>query len=1256
VPRRQLLGFESFKKYDLQTNRFVQQTYRYYQNLDGNRELFLPHRTIVENISQTATVYTPATELNYPRFYFSKTVERDTSLLNQSVTVSELHTYTTDIEASKGRLYRKTVQVVDLNTSNVLTQSKSRYTYNYTALAPVFNSYQLALPSIVYDTAFVGSNYIASRKQYSFSGSRLQSIQDISPDDGTVSTTYTNYNSLGISRTATISSSGLTSRTTTSNYDNTGRFVTSTTNPKSQTSSATYDPKTGNVLTATDINGLLTTYDYDLFGRHRSVIHPDNTKDSVAYCWYTEAQIPHARYYIQTYSTGIWPSAVYYDQLGREVCRKSLGKFADIRYNHMGQVVQTSLPYSYIVTTDNSKIWHTYTYDTYGRITHEIAPCTDISCSYSARQVQSTDNLKNITTSKTYDAAGRLITATDPGGTISYSYAIATDNGKKRERTQVSTGGFTTTIFTDARGNRIKIVDPDAGTITSVYNAYGELTQQTDANGNITSFTYDQLGRITQKSYSGADDSQTLNYYYDSYSSSSRGRGQLSSIRINNVTSDSYTYDALGRPAQKSRIIDGTTYTQSYTYNASGQLEKLTYPNSFAVKHTYDSYGHLAKITRADNDALIYQASKWDDLGNLTEYSYGNDIHTKLTYNNHGLLTQIKRGNKVLDVTTPYLPRIDLSNIMVMSSSIGTSSAQLPYTVNNDYQELNYSYNTSGLMSQRTNAKNSQTETFTYDNLNRLTGYKINSGAQKTFTYSASGNITTHPDVGSYSYDNSAHPHGVSAVTLNSNSIESSAECAVTYNWFNKAKTISEGSYVLDLYYGSHNQRTKTVLKQGSQFYAILKTKYFVSNFYEKEVTLSGTSGTRHLNYIYGNDGLVAILAQTSATDAGTMYYIHTDHLGSYTLITDQNKNKVDSLWFDPWGNRRQYNSWATADTRTSFLFDRGFTGHEHLDRFKIINMNGRLYDPVIARFFSPDPFVQASDFTQGYNRYSYCLNSPLMYKDPSGEFLITFIVNAIKGAVNGENGWETGGNAIANHFKIIGGLFTTDKNRTGGGQFWEFISRFTWQGIQTGVGHLYAQFANMVGKIDKVEYKAGATAMSGDFWDSGQAVTIGNYIHGTSDLEADYSNSLFQHEYGHYLQSQATGFWYLQSYGLPSAFSHNIQHDYHPVEQDANARALKHFNKHIDGFIDNGGWNFTYNKIIGYDANLPFNHKSNQLALKYAKLQPAWYDWVLLPNILISGLFINNFVLSGSKYNYKKFKQIREAGLFLNDDDFYFE
>lgn len=58
----------------------------------------------------------------------------------------------------------------------------------------------------------------------------------------------------------------------------------------------------------------------------------------------------------------------------------------------------------------------------------------------------------------------------------------------------------------------------------------------------------------------------------------------------------------------------------------------------------------------------------------------------------------------------------------------------------------------------------------------------------------------------------------------------------------------------------------------------------------------------------------------------------------------------------------------------------------------------GRLYDPVIARFFSPDNFVQAPEFTQSYNRYSYCLNNPLQYTDPSGESFMTlgFAIGAL--------------------------------------------------------------------------------------------------------------------------------------------------------------------------------------------------------------------------------------------------------------------
>ena len=101
---------------------------------------------------------------------------------------------------------------------------------------------------------------------------------------------------------------------------------------------------------------------------------------------------------------------------------------------------------------------------------------------------------------------------------------------------------------------------------------------------------------------------------------------------------------------------------------------------------------------------------------------------------------------------------------------------------------------------------------------------------------------------------------------------------------------------------------------------------------------------------------------------------------------------------FDPLGNRMSYTAWNTKQTQTSFTF-----GH----------------------FFSPDPFVQAPDFTQNYNRYSYCLNNPVMYSDPDGEFFgipmfgLAFIGRSVANLIDGvENSfgsaWQQASSLVA--------------------------------------------------------------------------------------------------------------------------------------------------------------------------------------------------------------------------------------------------
>jgi RHS repeat-associated protein len=114
-------------------------------------------------------------------------------------------------------------------------------------------------------------------------------------------------------------------------------------------------------------------------------------------------------------------------------------------------------------------------------------------------------------------------------------------------------------------------------------------------------------------------------------------------------------------------------------------------------------------------------------------------------------------------------------------------------------------------------------------------------------------------------------------------------------------------------------------------------------------------------------------------------------------------------LSYDAWGRlRNPANQTAyVPDSEPTLFLGRGYTGHEHLTQFGLVNMNARLYDPALGRFLSPDPFVQAPDFSQSYNRYSYVLNNPLRYTDPDGEFWHIVIGAVVGGVVNLVANWD---------------------------------------------------------------------------------------------------------------------------------------------------------------------------------------------------------------------------------------------------------
>jgi len=208
--------------------------------------------------------------------------------------------------------------------------------------------------------------------------------------------------------------------------------------------------------------------------------------------------------------------------------------------------------------------------------------------------------------------------------------------------------------------------------------------------------------------------------------------------------------------------------------------------------------------------------------------------------------------------------------------------------------------------------------------------------------------------------------------------------------------------------------------------------------------------------------------------------------------------------------------------------------------------------------------------------------------------------------------------------WKIDMGLFK--------GNIKQILSRFTWEAPQTFLGHASATIQNTFNGVKSVSYYGGATAVENYGRDWG-AFTLGSFVIGCRGLHADPSNPLFQHEYGHYLQSQSFGPYYLQRCAMPSFFDTltKSEHNKHAVEQDANIRAFKYFHDHeigygIKTYGNSEGWDMENNNINGYIVGLDYYDPINQAALQNS-LGLGYADYLLGATIILPG-FVDNISL----------------------------
>lgn len=893
-----------------------------------------------------------------------------------------------------GNILQSTIQTKDVPSSNYFIRTT---TSAYTTTTSNWRIGQVTSSSVVSQAPGQPNITRTSGFAYNASNGELGS-ETVEPGGASwVQTAYT-FDAFGNTKTATVSGNDMSpvnsTRVTTTNYDTKGRFVATTINALGQTETKVYDQRFGGVTSVTGPNNLTDTAHYDDFSRKDSGTRADGTVTNIAYEWTaSNNNAPNAPtnsvYLVRTTPADGAQSLVYFDRLGREMRQETLGGvpstgsaktiFVDTTYDYRGRKSTVTKPYA----SGTAPVVATSFYDALDRVVQIQVPSVDetganvttVTTSAYNGLVTTMTNPKGQQTISIKDGAGHLRQVTDAlGGVINYTY----DAIGQLIQTSDSAGN-TTGIVYDVQGRKTSINDPDLGLWRYHYYSTGEIKDQTDANGNVVSFKYDKLGRRIERDEPLSD---ITTWTYDT--AAGKGVGKLASVQFtphqgSNLApySNTLTYDTLGRISSQSTSAHNSTYVSSTLYDQFSRPWKLTYPTGFVVQNLYDANGYLKQITNSDASVTYWQANQYDGDNHVTEEQYGNGIITDRV----------------------YIPQNGL--LKTVASGLGGSTG---------VQNLEYHFDILGNLKSRKDINqtvqgSTLQETFNYDSLNRLINWTVTGQPQQNVSYdtigtgSASlGNIKHKDGVGDYTYPaaGSAHPHAVltagasGTATYDANgNMTNGFGRSITWTWFNQPQSITGYSASSYFEYDPDHQR---VWQHATGTSGLVDTTY-VGGFYEK---VDDGNTTKQKCYISSPVGRVAIYTQTYdqhtfATTYDTKY-CHRDHLGSVDVITDSTGAVLERDSFDAWGFRRTTDWQAQRPIGSTSIVSRGFTDHEELDSLGLVNMNGRIYDPGIGRFVSADPFVQAPMVTQNFNRYSYVLNNPLSFTDPSGfNFLNNF-------------------------------------------------------------------------------------------------------------------------------------------------------------------------------------------------------------------------------------------------------------------------
>jgi RHS repeat-associated protein len=845
----------------------------------------------------------------------------------------------------------------------------------------------------------------------------------------------------------------------------------------------------------TDENGVVTKFAYDThhktsetqaFGtaqaRTRSYTYLDLTTDRLTLVTSPSVKSGSLREVETTYNGAGLPVATEIN--GFTPSGAAVSRTTTLDYNSDGQVIEidgprtdvsdvTTFTYYDCATGDEcgqlesvtNALGHQTTYDAYdahgqllektdanGVVTEYVYDLRGRTTSITATPPSGPPRV----TTYTYDDAGQLETVESPNGTLlTYEYddahnllSIADNDGNTIEYGYDLNGNRTSEDIYDASSVLKKTVDyvydardrlesiNSAGSIAErVYDALGNLTDETDPNSNDTEHDYDPLNRLieTVDALSGVTE-----YGYDK-------NDLLTSVEAPNGATTSYVYDDLGNLLSMTSPDTGTT---TYTYDAAGNRLSQTDANGVTVEYTYDALNRLAGIeypNSALDVALTYDQGT-NQKGLLTTMADGSGT-TSLSYDVYGNLAGESKvigshthvtaysydaANLVESITYPSGRTVDYArNVLGQVTEIETTYDSPTVTVVEDMtyepfgplsgltfgnglvlardfdqqyrlteqttgsvQDLSFTLDASGNIDAITDSVNSSlTQTFTQDALHRI-AFEEGAYGTKDYTYDAVGNrLTRVHDSGSIATQTLTY-------VANSNRMATHAGNTVTID--SAGNTTADPTLNVSFVYDDHNRMVEAYAG------AVLQASYVYDGRGRRVKKIEATGAQRTLIYHYGLGGELLgetiyssagakigerdylwvdslPLAQSERTFSGSaiasseFVYIHADQLNTPRLATSGIGTVVWRWDSDAFGIGGA-DSDPDADTNLVNIRLR-FPG-QYLDDETGLHYNYfRDYDPRSGRYVESDPI----GLKGGTNTYAYVRNRPTQFIDPRG-------------------------------------------------------------------------------------------------------------------------------------------------------------------------------------------------------------------------------------------------------------------------------